>query len=80
MKTESKCGQNYFFLIFYMGCPLLNVKFSLNGSEIEIVKEFNYLLNRTCNFNKAITKHAEKGKKARYKVMKRGLTHSLSSI
>ena len=56
--------------IFYRGRPLLNVKFSLNGSEIEIVKEFIYLLNRTCNFNKAITKHAEKAKKARYKVIK----------
>ena len=63
-----------------MGCPLLNVKFSLNGSEIEIVKEFNYLLNRACHFNKAITKHAEKAKKAMYKVTKRGRTHNLSSI
>ena len=69
-----------FLLIFYRGSPLLNVKFSLNGSEKEIVKEFNYLLNRTCNFNKAITKHASKAKKARYKVIKRGRTHNLSSI
>ena len=62
-----------FFLIFYRGHPLLNVKFSLNGSEIEI-------LNRTCNVNKSITKHAEKAKKVRYKVIKRGRTHKLSSI
>jgi len=79
LETESRCGQNY-FLIFYRGRPLLNIKFSLNGTEIEIVKEFNYLLNRTCNFNKAITKNAEKAKKARYKVKKRGRTHNLSSI
>ena len=57
--------------------PLLNVKFSLNGSEIEIVKEFNYLrilLNRTNNFHKAITKQAEKAKKAMYELSKRGPT------
>ena len=47
---------------------LLNINFSLNGSEIEIEKEFNYLripLNRTDNFHKAITKQAEKVKKKR---------------
>ena len=29
-------------LIFSRGRPLLNVNFSLNGSKIEIVNEFNY--------------------------------------
>ena len=55
--------------IFSRGRPLVDIHFSLNGSEIEIVNEFNYLgilLNRTGNFNKAITKQAEKAKQAMY--------------
>ena len=67
--------------IFSRGRPLEDIQFSLNGSEIEIVNEFNYLvilLNRTGNFNKAITKQAEKAKQAMYEVLKRGRTHSLS--
>jgi hypothetical protein len=41
----------------------------LNGSELEIVNEFNYLgilFNRTGNFNKAIKKQAEKATKAMF--------------
>jgi hypothetical protein len=67
--------------IFSRGRPLVDIHFSLNGSEIEIVNEFNYLgilLNRTGNFNKAITKQAEKAKQAMYEVLKRGRTHNLS--
>jgi hypothetical protein len=44
----------------------------LNGSELEIVNEFNYLgilFNRTGNFNnKAIKKQAEKATKAMFEV------------
>jgi hypothetical protein len=61
--------------------PLVDIHFSLNGSEIEIVNKFNYLgilLNRTGNFSKAITKQAEKAKQAMYEVLKRGRTHNLS--
>jgi hypothetical protein len=67
--------------IFSRGRPLVDIHFSLNGSEIEIVNKFNYLgilLNRTGNFNKAITKQAEKAKQAMYEVLKRGRTHNLS--
>ena len=67
--------------IFFRGRPHVNIHFSLNGSEIEIVNEFNYLgilLNTTGNFNKAITKQAEKAKQAMYEVLKRGCTHNLS--
>ena len=67
--------------IFSRGRPFVDIHFSLNGSEIEIVNEFNYLgilLNRTGNFNKAITKQAEKAKQAMYEVLKRGHTHTLS--
>jgi hypothetical protein len=67
--------------IFSRGRSLVDIHFSLNGSEIEIINEFNYLiilLNRTENFNKAITKQAEKTKQAMYEVLKRGRTHSLS--
>jgi hypothetical protein len=48
--------------------------FLLNESEIEIVNKFNYLgilLNKTGNFNKAITKQAEKAKQAMHEVLKR---------
>jgi hypothetical protein len=67
--------------IFSRGRSLVDIHFSLNGSEIEIINEFNYLiilLNRTENFNKAITKQAEKTKQAMYEVLKRGRTHNLS--
>ena len=54
----------------------------MNGSELEIVNEFNYLgilFNRTGNFNnKAIKKQAEKATKAMFEVLKRGRTHNLS--
>ena len=63
--------------IFSRGRPLVDIHFSLNGPEIEIVNEFNYLgilLNRTGNFNKAITKQSEKAKQAMYEVLKRGRT------
>jgi hypothetical protein len=66
---------------FSRGRPLVDIQFSLNGSEIEIVNEFNYLvilLNRIGNFNKAITKQAEKAKQVMYEVSKRGRTHNLS--
>jgi ribosomal protein S5 len=56
-------------------------KYRFNHFIIEIVNEFNYLgilLNRTGNFNKAITKQAEKAKQAMYEVLKRGRTHNLS--
>jgi hypothetical protein len=46
-------------LIFSRVRPLEDIHFSLNGSEIEIVNEFNYLgilLNRTGNFNKGSRK------------------------
>jgi hypothetical protein len=53
----------------------------LNGSELEIVNEFNYLgilFNRTGNFNNTIKKQAEKATKAMFEVLKRGRTHNLS--
>jgi hypothetical protein len=53
----------------------------LNGSELEIVNEFNHLgilFNRTGNFNKAIKKQTEKATKAMFEVLKRGRTHNLS--
>ena len=56
------------------GQPLVDIHFSLNGFGIEIVSEFNYLgrlLNRTGNFNKVITKQAEKAKQAMHEVLKR---------
>ena len=53
----------------------------MNGSESEIVNEFNYLgilFNRTGNFNKAIKKQAEKATNAMFEVLKRSRTHNLS--
>ena len=80
MEIESKCRKTKIFN-FSRGRPLVDIQVSLNGSEIEIVNEFNYLgilLNRTGNFNKAITKQAEKTKQAMHEVLKRGRTHNLS--
>ena len=68
-------------IVFSRGRQSTNLKFTLNGSELEIVNEFNYLgilFNRTGNFNKAIKKQAEKATKAMFEVLKRGRTHNLS--
>ena len=54
-------------VIFSRGRPLVDIHFSSNGSEIEIeAKYLGILLNRTGNFNRAITKEAEKAKQAMY--------------
>jgi hypothetical protein len=68
-------------IFFSRGRQSTNLKFTLNGAELEIVNEFNYLgilFNRTGNFNKAIKKQAEKATKAMFEVLKRGRTHNLS--
>ena len=68
-------------LVFSSGRPLANLHFYLDGSEIEIVNDFNYLgilFSRTGNFNKAVQKQAEKATKAMYEVLKRGRVHNLS--
>jgi hypothetical protein len=68
-------------IVFPRGRQSTNLKFTLNGSELEIVNEFNYLgilFNRTGNFNKTIKKQAEKAIKAMFEVLKRGRTHNLS--
>ena len=57
-----------------------NLQFTLNGSELEIANEYNYLeilFNRTGNFNTTIKKKAEKATKAMFEVLKRGRTHNL---
>jgi hypothetical protein len=44
-------------IVFSRGRQSTNLTFTLNGSELEIVDEFNYLgilFNRTGNFNKTI--------------------------
>jgi hypothetical protein len=53
-KLKVNVEKNKIF-IFSRVRPLEDIHFSLNGSEIDIVNEFNYLgiiLNRTGNFNK----------------------------
>ena len=53
----------------------------MNGFELEIVNEFNYLgilFNRSGNFNKTIENQAEKATQAMFEVLKRGRTHNLS--
>ena len=58
-----------------------NLQFTYSNSEIEIVKEFNYLgllLTKTGNFKRAITTLADKGTKAMYEILKRGKFHNLS--
>ena len=66
---------------FARGRQSTHLKFILNGSELEIVNEFNYLgilFNRTGHFNKTIKKQAEKAPKAMFEVLKRGRKHNLS--
>ena len=68
-------------MVFSRGRQETALKFFLNGKELEIVNEFNYLgiqLNRTGNFNKAINKQTEKATKAMYEVLKKGRIHNLS--
>ena len=68
-------------LVFSSGRPLANLKFHLDGLEIDIVNEFNYLgilCSRTGSFNKAIQKQAEKATKARCDILKKGRVHNLS--
>ena len=58
-----------------------NLQFTYSNSEIEIVKEFNYLgllLTKTGNFKRAIKTLADKGTKAMYEILKRGKFHNLS--
>ena len=57
----------------------ITTKFTIY-SEIEIVKEFNYLgllLTKTGNFKRAIKTLADKGTKAMYEILKRGKFHNL---
>jgi hypothetical protein len=59
-------------IVFSRGRQSTNLKFTLNGSELEIVNEFNYLgilFNRTGHFNKTIKKQAEKAPKAMFEVL-----------
>jgi hypothetical protein len=65
-KLKVNVGQTK-IVIFSRGRPLVDIHFSSNGSEIEIeAKYLGILLNRTGNFNRAITKEAEKAKQAMY--------------
>ena len=67
--------------IFYDYCLPQNLQFTYSNSEIEIVKEFNYLgllLTKTANFKRAIKTLADKGTKATYEILKRGKFHNLS--
>ena len=57
------------------------LQFTYSNSEIEIVKEFNYLgllLTKTENFKRAIKTLADKGTKAMYEILKIGKFHNLS--
>jgi hypothetical protein len=58
-----------------------NLQFTYSNSEIEILKEFNYLgllLTKTGNFKRAIKTLADKGTNAMYEILKRGKFHNLS--
>jgi hypothetical protein len=58
-----------------------NLQFTYSNSEVEIVKEFNYLgllLTKTVIFKRAIKTLADKGTKAMYGILKRGKFHNLS--
>jgi hypothetical protein len=53
-RLKANIGQTK-VIVFSRGRQSTNLKFTLNGSELEIVNEFNclrILFNRTGNFNK----------------------------
>jgi hypothetical protein len=58
-----------------------NLSFKYNGSEIEVVKNFNYLgiiLSKTGNFNLAKKRLVDKAVVSMYAVLKLGRKHNLS--
>jgi hypothetical protein len=58
-----------------------NLQFTYSNSEIENVKEFNYLgllLTKTGTFKRAIKTVADKVSKVMYEILKRGKFHNLS--
>ena len=68
-------------MIFSRGRQPQNLKYSLHGLELEVVKSFTYLgiiLSRTGNFNLAKKSIADKGIRAMYEVLKLARLHNLT--
>ena len=62
-------------VIFWSGRTLQNLSFKYNGSEIEVVKNFNYLgfiFSKTGNFNLAKKRLVDKAVVSMYEVLKLG--------
>ena len=65
-------------VVFSQGSTPSNLKFNLNGRQLDIVDEFNYLgvlLTKHGNFNKSKIFAVNKGTKAMYEVLKLGRIH-----
>ena len=68
-------------MVFSRGRPPANLFFQYNGSQLDIVNDFNYLgvvLSRTGSFKKAKQNNIDKATKALYEVLKLGRLHNLS--
>ena len=68
-------------VIFRSGRTPQNLSFKYNGSEIEVVKNFNYLdiiFSKTGNFNLAKKRLVDKAVVSMYAVLKLGREHNLS--
>ena len=68
-------------VIFGSGRTPQNLSFKYNGSEIEVVKNFNYLgiiFSKTGNFNLAKKRLVDKAVVSMYAVLKLGRKHNLS--
>jgi hypothetical protein len=68
-------------VIFGSGRTPQNLSFKYNGSEIEVVKNFNYLgiiFSKTGNFNLAKKRLVDKAVVSMYEVLKLGRKHNLS--
>ena len=68
-------------VIFGSGLTPQNLSFKYNGSEVEVVKNFNYLgiiFSKTGNFNLAKKRLVDKAVVSMYEVLKLGRKHNLS--
>ena len=62
-RLKANTDKTKVIVFFPRGRQSTNLKFTLNGSELEIVNEFNYLgilFNRTGNFNKLLKSKPKK--------------------
>ena len=81
MKTYVSWGVTFSMFTIACGRTPQNLSFKYNGSEIEVVKNFNYLgiiFSKTGNFNLANKRSVDKAVVSMYEVLKLGRKYNLS--